>query len=343
MRSPRERSSRSSPPTCRHALTVLPLAEGSTGPAITDVQERLAALGHVVDGDTPGVFGPSTKAAVEAFQRRRGLRIDGIVGSLTWDRLVEAGRVLGDRVLLMATPMPRGDDVAELQERLAALGFDPGRVDGIFGEATRAAVVSFQRDAGLVDDGIAGPATLLEVRRLAVRYPRSTLVNEVKERSGVRFSPGAVAGMTVAIGQAGGLEVVVEATARALRLRGAHAIVVRDVDESALAATANAAGAACLVVLRLDPGTSRSTALYFASERSQSPAGMLLAQHVAEATGKALALDHAVAGMTLPVLRETQMPAVVVEFGPLDRVVERTAQLAAAVVEALEGWTAPRA
>jgi N-acetylmuramoyl-L-alanine amidase len=119
--------------------------------------------------------------------------------------------------------------------------------------------------------------------------------------------------------------------------------VVRDVDESALAATANAAGAACLVVLRLDPGTSRSTALYFASERSQSPAGMLLAQHVAEATGKALALDHAVAGMTLPVLRETQMPAVVVEFGPLDRVVERTAQLAAAVVEALEGWTAPRA
>ena len=32
--------------------------------------------------------------------------------------------------------MLRGDDVAELQVRLAQLGFNPGRIDGIFGPAT---------------------------------------------------------------------------------------------------------------------------------------------------------------------------------------------------------------
>ena len=306
-----------------------------------DVQERLAALGHVPDGDAEGTFGPSTRAAVEAFQRRRGLRIDGIVGSLTWERLVEAGRRLGDRSLQATSPLLRGDDVAELQERLAALGFDPGRVDGIFGAVTRAAVAGFQHDAGLATDGIAGPATLAELHRLAVRHPRSTLVNEVKERTALRRGHGALASMAVALGQAGGLEAVVEATARELRARGARVVVVRDRDEVPLAATASATGATCLVVVRLDPGAMAATALYFASERSESPSGHRLADALAERVGRALGLPAVTRGMTLPVLRETPMPASVLEMGPLDRVVERTGQLAEAVALALEGWGIP--
>ena len=47
--------------------------------------------------------------------------------------------------------------------------------------------------------------------------------------------------------------------------------------------------------------------------------------------------------MALPVLRETRMPAVVLEVGPLERVVERTAQLADAVAAAVEGWVTPGA
>ena len=52
--------------------------------------------------------------------------------------------------------MLRGDDVAELQQRLCTLGFDTGRVDGIFGDATVRALGEFQRNAGLPVDGIVG-------------------------------------------------------------------------------------------------------------------------------------------------------------------------------------------
>ena len=53
----------------------------------------------------------------------------------------------------------QGLDVVRLQKRLAAKGFDPGDVDGIFGDNTRAAVVAFQRAMGLYVDGIVGPQT----------------------------------------------------------------------------------------------------------------------------------------------------------------------------------------
>ena len=48
--------------------------------------------------------------------------------------------------------MLRGDDVAELQQRLGALGFDAGRVDGIFGAETATALEALQRNAGLPTD-----------------------------------------------------------------------------------------------------------------------------------------------------------------------------------------------
>lgn len=275
---------------------------------------------------------------MEAFQRHRGLRNDGIVTTSTWDRLVEAGRRLGDRVLSTTAPLQRGDDVAELQERLAALGFNPGRVDGIYGAATRAAVAGFQRDAGLPADGVAGPATLAELRRLAVRHPRSTLVNEVKERAASR--PGRLDTLVLAIGQAGGLDAVVEAAARSLRGRGATAIVLRESDETPMAASANTSTARCLVVVRLDPGTAVATGLYFATDRSESPSGRRLAEALAEHAGRALGVDGATRGMALTVLRESRMPASVLEVGPVDRLVERTAQLAEAVALAVEAWAA---
>lgn len=53
----------------------------------------------------------------------------------------------------------RGPAVLELQQKLAALNFDPGYIDGIFGPRTEEAVVAFQRVNGLAVDGIVGPQT----------------------------------------------------------------------------------------------------------------------------------------------------------------------------------------
>src|ERR671924_1511896 len=49
--------------------------------------------------------------------------------------------------------------VRALQRTLRRLGWSPGPVDGLFGPRTEAAVVRFQRAAGLAADGIAGTRT----------------------------------------------------------------------------------------------------------------------------------------------------------------------------------------
>ena len=53
-----------------------------------------------------------------------------------------------------------GSEVTQIQQRLQELGYSPGNADGIFGTRTKNAVISFQRDYGLVDDGIVGQKTL---------------------------------------------------------------------------------------------------------------------------------------------------------------------------------------
>ncbi|WP_207559206.1 RHS repeat-associated core domain-containing protein, partial [Ruminiclostridium hungatei] len=56
----------------------------------------------------------------------------------------------------------KGDTVAAIQEDLKKLGYNV-KVDGIFGEQTKAAVIKFQKDNGLVVDGIVGNQTLTEI------------------------------------------------------------------------------------------------------------------------------------------------------------------------------------
>ena len=60
----------------------------------------------------------------------------------------------------------RQDDVAALQARLTEMGFHCGRVDGIFGAMTEAAVKEFQKSVGVVVDGKCGPATIIGLLRL---------------------------------------------------------------------------------------------------------------------------------------------------------------------------------
>lgn len=52
------------------------------------------------------------------------------------------------------------DNVAAVQQRLTDLGYDPGPIDGNFGDATRYAVIAFEKVNGLQVDGDIGPAVL---------------------------------------------------------------------------------------------------------------------------------------------------------------------------------------
>lgn len=70
---------------------------------------------------------------------------------------------LGDRMLARGS---RGSEVTELQKRLRMLGYVINPIDGIFGAQTEARVRLFQKEHGLVVDGIAGPRTINELKRL---------------------------------------------------------------------------------------------------------------------------------------------------------------------------------
>ena len=236
--------------------------------------------------------------------------------------------------------MLRGDDVAELQRRLSALGFDTGRVDGIFGSRTAQALAEFQRNLGLA--GRRDPRG-----RHAERAPQgdaaarecTELVSAVRDRDSLRHLPKTLLGRRIAVGEEGGLDALASAVRRGLHRAGANAVPVLHPDGSAQAAAANSADAEVYLGLRLDPSSHRCSTSHYSGYRYESAGGRRLAELVHSGSRPCSGIEPAAPeGMSLPVLRETRMPAVVCEIGPASLVVERTQAVASALVEALTEW-----
>lgn len=307
---------------------------------MADVQRRLIVLDIGPITDPPGTFGRATRAGVEAFQRRRGLRVDGICGPQTWQTLVEAGYQLGDRPLYRRTPALRGDDVADLQQRLCALGFDTGRVDGIFGDATATALREFQQNSALPVDGIAGIETLEELRRVAGRDGRlQNLVSTVRARELLRQAPRTLAGRHVVLGEAGGLAATVAALARRVAACGAKVTTLHHPDDTVQTRLANNVNADVYLALRLEPSRPGCLTAYYSGYRDESVGGRLLAEAVQNSLPAALGMpDLGTRGMSLTLLRESRMPAVAVEVGPAAVAVEQGPALADALAGALGTW-----
>lgn len=156
---------------------------GSRGPDVMVWQQFLGL-------NADGIFGPATQAATVAFQRSKGLKADGIVGSATWGAAQASGGVTSASpglppMTIPGTTIPvapitvsvppggtlasaagtlagphatirlgsRGPDVAVWQSFLGL------KADGIFGPATQASTIAFQKSRKLTADGVVGPAT----------------------------------------------------------------------------------------------------------------------------------------------------------------------------------------
>jgi len=311
------------------------------GAAVSDLQRRLARLGHVVAPGELGHYGQDTENRVRRFQTARGLRADGVCGEQTWSALVEAGFELGDRLLYLRQPMLRGDDVAALQRHLGALGFDAGRVDGIFGSRTESALNEFQRNAAVTVDGVCGPASLKVLERLGARVAERQPVAVVRELERLRHTPRTLAGSHIALAGAGGMHAAAQATARGLAAAGATVALLSQLDASEQAQEANTSGADVFVGLVLDAASTGCSSAYYAGHRFESPAGRRLAELIQSAVPHALGIaDLGAHGMALASLRETRMPAVLCELGPPPVVVVGTARLAEVLAEVLAAWVA---
>jgi N-acetylmuramoyl-L-alanine amidase len=277
---------------------------------VRELHERLESLG-LASSDAPDTFDEGTRAAVEAFQRSRGLPITGVVDHVTWARLVEAGWRLGDRLVYLARPHLRGDDVADLQIRLAQLGFNPGRIDGIFGPLVHHALSDFQRNCGFEPDGTLTRATLNELRRLGAPGAGRRLVTEARDEAG--FDEGA-AGPVVVCGAAPLADLVASALAESTDVRRLTQSSPEDV-----ARGANDATAALVLSFQEVDSLNVIHLHYWASYRSHSRRGDRLASELASRLARrADAPRVEVTGMALPILRETRMTTLHVECGRLD-------------------------
>jgi peptidoglycan hydrolase-like protein with peptidoglycan-binding domain len=172
------------------------LRRGSKGTQVKYLQQKLNALGFNVGG-VDGSFGPKTLAGVRAFQKANGLAVDGVVGPATRAKLNSATPSQSKP----SDPKPenpkpedpkpknpptkeippvtqtlrrgsKGTQVKYLQQKLNALGFNVGEVDGSFGPKTLAGVRAFQKANGLAVDGVVGPATRAKLNSISPTKPK---------------------------------------------------------------------------------------------------------------------------------------------------------------------------
>ena len=291
-----------------------------------ELQERLVGVVHAPLTDPLGTFGDGTVVMVEAFQHSRGLPITGVVDLTTWTGLVEAGWRLGQRLLFLSQPHLRGDDVAELQIRLAQLGFNPGRVDGIFGSQLEGALSDFQRNCGQEWNGTLTRATLVDLRRMSAIAPARHLVTDARDMAGFDEVG---AGPLVVCGESPLTELVASAMRSAFKVHIMASTPTEDV-----AVFANDHLAALVISFQVRDELNGIHLHYWASYHSHSRRGDQLAGAIATRLARSHALPRVeVTGMALPILRETKMTTLHIEHGrSTDQVLREMATEIAEVV-----------
>ena len=323
------------------------LRHSSTGPAVRHLRARLATLDLLDHPDTVSpagveLFDDDVENAVRLFQQSRGLVVDGLVGPDTLRTMEEASRRLGDRLLYLSVNHPFvGDDVLMLQQRLANMGFNVGRCDGIFGKRTESGLRELQRNRILAVDGTCGPVTLRELERLA-RTVVGGRPHELREDEHLRRQGPSLSGKTVVIdpghggddtgGIGNGLTERDVAADIASQLEGrllaagvtaylTHGPAANP-GQQARAEAANSTDADLLMSLHVDAQASAPAqgvaTYYFGTAGSASVVGERLAELVQrEIVARTGLVDGRTHPKTWELLRRTRMPAVRVEIGYL--------------------------
>jgi N-acetylmuramoyl-L-alanine amidase len=313
---------------------------GDRGKEVLDVQSRLSGLGYDVGTDgVDGLFGPDTQAAVLCFQQKIGLLVDGIVAENTWQELVEARYEPGERLLYLRIPPFRGADVLTLQRSLNRLGFNAGPEDAIFGAETERAVLDFQKNAGMVMDGMVDESVLKVMAKVTKDGEPHSSGAKIPDRNGGYAGGRSLGSLTVAIDPGhGGEDTGAVAAggiaeknlnlktalnlAAALKPLGASVVLTRETDSGVdlyeRAALANLSSADLFICIHHNSATSHraqgAAGYFFCREGYFSEQGKMLAQKIVDSLATELqVLAMPVLGRNYAVLRETAMTAILVE------------------------------
>jgi N-acetylmuramoyl-L-alanine amidase len=330
------------------------IRRGDRGDAVVEIRAILTTLSLLRDSEPPqadAVYDAVVERAVRAFQQARGLTVNGEVNDETW-RAIDAARwTLGSRVLAHEQPEPLfGDDVRQLQERLLELGYDLGRADGILGRRTAGALARFQREVGLVPDGVCGPQTFAALRRLG-RKVVGGRPNLLRETERFRAAGAALVDQRIVIdpGHGGGeagrsvpdgplrwteADIAYDLAARLegrLAATGMRVHLTRGpapsepMSESDRASLANELGADLLISIHLDghanPAAS-GVATYYYGQYGDGGVTSTLGERLAALVQREIVFrtgmrDCRTHAKTWDLLRLTRMPAVRVEVGYL--------------------------
>jgi N-acetylmuramoyl-L-alanine amidase len=328
---------------------------GDHGPAVAQIRDHLTLLG-LLPQDRPGrdeygwdaPFDDDTERAVRAFQQQRGLIADGVVGPSTWRRLDGARWKLGDRVLRYGTRhMQHGDDVAVLQRRLHDLGFDPGRIDGIFGADTERALKELQTSLGIPSDGLCGPVTFRGLDRLS-RTVVGGDPHTIREAERLHRSGPGLAGKVIVLDPGHGgddrgicehdlceADVVADLASRIegrLGAVGVTAFLTRGVhhrsaapNENDRALFANEVDADLVISIHTDGHNSphaQGVATYYYGTGGANPVHSVIGEAFADLVQRELVartdlLDGRTDAKTWDILQRTRMPAVRIDVGYL--------------------------
>lgn len=186
------------------------LQVGDTGNAVLNLQYFIAYVSQFYDTIPPvaidGVFGETTRAAVEAVQRTFGLPTDGVVGEVTWNALYRAYRgivatipleyVEGVAIPYGGVPLRIGaesESVLLLQQYLNYIAQTYTEIPqvnptGYFGPRTQEAVIAFQNLSGISPTGIVSAVTWSAIADLYTSLFRGA---ELREGQFPGFSVGA--------------------------------------------------------------------------------------------------------------------------------------------------------
>ena len=178
----------------RYSYPGAPVRLGDRGEAVLRIQTMLNRISRDYPAipkvqPVDGIFGESTEQAVIKFQQIFSLTPDGIVGSATWYKLVflyvgvlDLAELVSEGQTFYANAIPlefsdvvapgdTGEEVRVIQYLLSVVSefysnVPPVAVDGVYGPATRKAVIAVQQMAGLPQDGVVGEQTWQALYRL---------------------------------------------------------------------------------------------------------------------------------------------------------------------------------